>query len=163
MIRIANTGDVVAIARIYNHYVENTAVTFEVNPVSEEEMASRVAECQGSRLPWLVAEDPNGVVGYCYATKWKGRAAYQYSVEASVYVAPSSLGRGWGTRLYKQLLVELRRRDLHAVICGITLPNEASVALHEKLGMVKVAHFKEVGRKFDQWIDVGYWQCLLTD
>ncbi|WP_237068446.1 arsinothricin resistance N-acetyltransferase ArsN1 family B [Microbulbifer guangxiensis] len=163
MIRTANKADAVAIAKIYNHYVENTTVTFEVMPVSIGDMASRIDHCLANSLPWLVAEDSEGVLGYCYATKWKERAAYQHSVEASVYVEPASMGKGWGTRLYRQLLSELRRLEVHAVMCGITLPNEGSVALHEKLGMVKVAHFKEVGRKFDTWIDVGYWQYLLPD
>lgn len=162
MIRAACSNDAVAIAEIYNHYVEKTVVTFEAQPVVVDDMASRIADCQSNNLPWLVAEEAGEVIGYCYAAKWKGRAAYRHSVEASVYIETSVVSRGWGTRLYEQLLKELELLGVHAVICGITLPNEASVALHEKLGMEKVAHFKEVGRKFGAWIDVGYWQCLLN-
>lgn len=161
MIRKARIEDAQDIAAIYNHYVENTCVTFEVEAVSAGEIAQRIEECQSYNLPWLVAEEDGRVLGYCYATKWKGRCAYQHSVEATVYLEPSATAQGWGSRLYQELLAQLQARGIHAVICGIAQPNEASVALHEKFGMQKVAHFKEVGRKFDQWVDVGYWQCLL--
>ncbi|KUJ82906.1 N-acetyltransferase [Microbulbifer flavimaris] len=162
MIRSARRSDAASVVKIYNHYVEKTAATFETQPLAVEDMASRIVGCQRDNLPWLVAEDAGEVIGYCYATKWKGRAAYRYSVEASIYLDASLLSRGWGTRLYGQLLKELESLGIHAVICGITLPNAASVALHEKLGMEKVAHFKEVGHKFGAWIDVGYWQRLLN-
>lgn len=161
MIRPAEQADAARIAGIYNHYVVNTTATFELEPVPDQEMARRIRSCQENGFPWLVAEDRGAVVGYCYATAWKGRPAYLHSVEASVYLAPPATARGWGTALYRQLLDQLQGRGIHAVICGIVLPNAASVALHEKLGMEKVAQFKEVGRKFGRWIDVGYWQCLL--
>lgn len=162
MIRSAKEKDAVHIAKIYNYYIENTSITFEVDPVSGDDMALRIKECKNNNLPWLVAEDGGKVVGYCYASKWKGRCAYRYSVEATVYLDASAVSMGWGSRLYEQLLAELESAGIHAVICGIALPNEASVALHEKVGMKKVAHFKEVGWKFGSWIDVGYWQCLLN-
>ena len=161
MIRNAVIEDAQAIASIYNHYVENTCVTFEIEPVPATEIARRIDECASHNLPWLVAEEDGQVLGYCYATKWKGRCAYKYSVEATVYLAQDATAKGWGSQLYRALLAQLKTRGIHAVICGIALPNAASVALHEKFGMEKVAHFKEVGRKFEQWVDVGYWQCLL--
>lgn len=160
MIRPAKAEDATTIARIYNHYIKETTVTFEVDPVSADCMASRIAECQSNGLPWLVAKHNDEVVGYCYASKWKGRCAYRHSVEATVYLDSSIVSKGWGSKLYDQLLGQLERSGFHAVICAIALPNEASVALHEKFGMKKVGHFDEVGHKFERWVDVGYWQLL---
>jgi L-amino acid N-acyltransferase YncA len=101
------------------------------------------------------------VVGWAYATAWKSRSAYRFSVETTVYVAASHQRRGVGGALYRKLIEDLRARKLHSVVGGIALPNEGSVALHEKLGFRKIAHFAEVGRKLDRWIDVGYWQLIL--
>ncbi len=116
-----------------------------------------------NNLPWLVAENDSGVVvGYAYASKWKGRCAYRHSAEVTVYLAPDAAAQGVGTRLYEALFSELRDRGIHTAIGGIALPNPPSVALHEKFGMKKVAHFAEVGHKFDRWIDVGYWQVVLS-
>ncbi|WP_226705031.1 arsinothricin resistance N-acetyltransferase ArsN1 family B [Microbulbifer elongatus] len=161
MIRQAKKTDAARIAEIYNYYVMNTCITFEVDPVSEGEMSLRISECEVNNLPWLVAEHENLVIGYCYASKWKGRCAYQHSVEATVYLDLAAASKGWVSELYSALFAKLVEINVHAVISGIALPNEASVALHEKFGMTKVAHFREVGRKFDRWVDVGYWQCLL--
>jgi L-amino acid N-acyltransferase YncA len=157
-IRAATTADANEVARIYNHYVTQTIVTFEEEAVSSSEIARRIGEVQSASLPWLVAERAGGVVGYTYASKWHGRSAYRFSVETTVYLDPSLVGQGIGSKLYGEFLAALRDRGLHAAIGGIALPNEASVALHEKFGFEKVAHFKEVGFKFDRWIDVGYWQ-----
>jgi L-amino acid N-acyltransferase YncA len=160
-VRAAIAADAAAMARIYNHYVSNTIVTFEESPVGAAEMAARLAEVEGVELPWLVAEDTAGVRGYAYAGRWKNRCAYRHSVEVTVYLDPEALGRGLGTQLYAALFAALRRTPVHFAIGGIALPNDASVALHEKFGMRKVAHFSEVGFKFGRWIDVGYWQLLL--
>jgi phosphinothricin acetyltransferase len=124
-------------------------------------MASRVREVIDAGLPWVVAEVNDRVVGYAYASKWKGRCAYRFSVESSVYVATDHTGQGIGSKLYDALLDRLRAGKTHVVIGGIALPNEGSVALHERLGFRKVAHFNEVGFKFERWIDVGYWQIKL--
>lgn len=161
MIRPALVSDADAIARIYNHYIRNTAITFEEMPVSAQEMVARIAELDAASLPWLVMEQDEQVIGYAYASKWKGRCAYRFSVESTVYLDPAHTGGGLGTSLYAALFAALRDRGMHVVIGGIALPNAASVALHEKLGLQKVAHFKEVGFKFEQWIDVGYWQLKL--
>lgn len=162
MIRPATEEDYAAIVGIYNHYIKESIATFEVEPVSTGVMQQRVETTQHSALPWLVAEDEGGnVVGYAYASKWKERVAYRQSVEVSVYLDHRATVRGLGTKLYSALFAELAALPIHAVMAGISLPNEGSVALHEKFGMKKVAHFSEVGRKFDQWIDVGYWQVLL--
>lgn len=161
MIRPATKADAEAIARIYNHYVLNTTITFEEKAVTVEDIVGRIAEVESNSLLWLVAEQDGQVVGYAYASKWKGRCAYRYSVESSVYVAQGHGGRGIGTKLYEALLPQLKDKGIHAVIGGIVLPNPSSIALHEKFGMTQVAHFKEVGYKFNQWLDVGYWEGLL--
>ena len=112
-------------------------------------------------LPWLIAERDARVVGYAYAARWHSRSAYRFSAEITVYVDASQTRTGVGSRLYDQLFPILRARGIHAVVAGISLPNESSVVLHERFGLTKVAHFKEVGFKFNRWIDVGYWQRTL--
>lgn len=159
MIRPATIDDVMQLCDIYNHYVLETSITFEEIPVTVEDMAERVRDTLRS-LPWLVWEEDQHLTGFCYASKWKGRCAYRHSVESTVYLRPDRIGRGFGSQLYGALLDELQQRQFHTVIGGIALPNQASVALHEKFGFEKVAQFKQVGNKFDQWIDVGYWQLL---
>lgn len=151
--------DAPSIAAIYNHYVTTTIITFEEEPVGDDEFAQRIAKVLGERLPYLVLEQDERILGYAYATKWQVRSAYRFSVETTVYLDPAETGRGYGTRMYRQLFPLLAERRIHAAVAGIALPNDSSVALHEKLGMRKVAHFEEVGFKFDRWIDVGYWQC----
>ena len=161
VVRTASAADSEAIARIYNHYVLNSVITFEEEPVSAQVMATRVAEVQGSSLPWLVAEISGSVVGYAYASKWKVRSAYRYSVETTIYLEHGHEGRGIGTMLYSELLPILRASGIHVAIGGAALPNEASAALHEKLGFKHVATFREVGFKHNRWVDVAYWQLLL--
>lgn len=162
-IRPVTPGDGAAICAIYNPYVAGTTISFEEERVSPEDMAQRIADVQAAGLPWLVAEQDGQLVGYAYATKWRARPAYRTSVESSVYVDAAAAGRGTGTLLYRALLDELRRCEVHMVIGGIAQPNERSVALHERLGFRKVAHFSEVGRKFGRWVDVGYWELRLQD
>lgn len=157
-IRSAASSDYEAIARIYNYYIRETIITFEEQEVTPEEMEVRAADVMTAGLPWLVVEDAGGIAGYAYANKWKVRAAYRHSVESTIYLEPTRTRMGIGRSLYEALLSTLRERPIHTVIGGIALPNAASVALHERLGFVKVAHFKQVGFKFNQWIDVAYWQ-----
>jgi phosphinothricin acetyltransferase len=158
VIRPASPADADAIARIYNHYISTTIVTFEESPLAAGEIADRIGKVASACLPWIVLEQAGQVAGYAYASKWQGRSAYRFSVESTVYLAPAATGQGLGTELYERLISILGEGQAHVVIGGIALPNAASVALHEKLGFEKVAHFKEVGFKFGQWIDVGYWQ-----
>jgi L-amino acid N-acyltransferase YncA len=160
MIRTCTTADAAAICSIYNHYVRDTVITFEEAPVATPEMAQRVVDV-ATRFPWLVAEEGNEIVGYAYATPWKTRSAYRFSVESTVYVAPGQTGRGVGTALYRELLDALRKQGVHSVVGGIALPNAASITLHEKLGFRKIGQFVEIGRKFDRWVDVGYWELIL--
>ncbi len=160
MVRSATTEDAARICEIYNHYILHSTITFEEQPVSPDEMKQRIAEVL-TGLPWLVWVEDQVVQGFAYASKWKGRCAYRYSVESTAYLADGSTGRGIGTRLYEALFTALRQSKMHVVMGGIALPNDASIAMHEKLGFEKVAHFREVGCKFGKWIDVGYWQLFL--
>lgn len=157
---MATGADAESIRAIYNHYVEHTTVTFEEQPVTTAEMQSRIAAVL-EKLPWLVLEHDGAIAGYAYASPWKTRSGYRFAVESSIYLAPAQTGRGFGSRLYANLLENLRAWNVHCVIGGAALPNPASVTLHEKLGFTKVAHFRENGFKFGRWIDVGYWQLLL--
>lgn len=159
--RAAAPSDAAAITRIYNHYVAETVATFEEEPVAIAEIARRIEKVRSASLPWLVAEQGNHVVGYTYAAPWMVRTAYRFSVEITVYLVPEYTGRGIGSALYRRLFPLLQTLGIHTVIGGIALPNDASVALHEKFGLRKVARFAEVGFKCNQWIDVGYWQRIL--
>ena len=161
MIRPATSADAAAVARIYNPYIAGTIVTFEEQEVSADDIAARMRVVEAAGLPYLVLEDGGRAVGYSYAAKWHQRSAYRYSVESTIYLEASARGRGFGRRLYTALLDELRKRQIHAVLGGISLPNEASVALHEKLGFKKSAHYPELGWKLGRWIDVGYWHLSL--
>lgn len=159
-LRSADIDDAGEICRIYNHYVMTTSISFEEMEVEPADMARRIGDVT-QHLPWLVAENEGVIVGYAYATKWRVRSAYRFSVETSVYLAQEARGQGIGVLLYEALLEELRRLGVHAVIGGIAQPNEASVRLHEKMGFRKVAMFEQVGFKNGRWVDVGYWQKLL--
>lgn len=158
MIRKALETDAQSIAKIYNHYIESTVITFEENQLSTNDIVERISKANTLKLPWLVAEENEELIGYAYAAPWKERTAYRFSVEVTVYLAEPATAKGWGSMLYESLFSELRTLPIHSAIAGITLPNPASIALHEKFGMEKVAHFHEVGYKFDRWLDVGYWQ-----
>jgi L-amino acid N-acyltransferase YncA len=162
MIRDVKSHDAAAICSIYNHYVENSVITFEEQIVSTSEMQKRIQEIT-EELPWLVYEKKSSVLGYAYASQWKNRCAYRYSAESTVYLSRMSVGKGIGTQLLQALINRLRSLSLHSVIGGIALPNPASVALHEKMGFEKVAHFKEVGWKMNRWVDVGYWELVLQN
>lgn len=161
VVRPATTADAPSIARIYNHYVASTVITFEEEPVADAAMAARIAEVQGHSLPWLVAESDGAVIGYAYASRWKARGAYRHSVETTIYLEHGRAARGIGTLLYSALLPLLKERGIHVAIGGAALPNAASVALHEKLGFEPVGTFRQVGFKHGRWVDVGYWQLVL--
>ena len=159
-IRAARPDDAGAIARIYNHYVRETIITFEEVEIDAGEMARRMATVMES-YPWLVGEEGGAVVGYAYGGKYNERSAYRHSVLTSIYLDAPAVGQGRGTRLYGALLQILRARSLHTALGGISLPNPQSIALHEKLGFRKFGQVAEVGYKFGRWIDVGYWQVML--
>lgn len=162
-IREALPEDAKAIADIYNPYILNTVITFEEDPVTPEEILSRIEKVQALGLPYLVMEQNQRVIGYAYASQWRLRAAYRHTVETSIYLNQALAGKGLGTILYKELLDRLRTLHIHVVLGGITLPNPVSVGLHEKLGFNKVAHFPQVGYKFGRWLDVGFWELVIGE
>ena len=160
-IRSATIEDAAAIADLYNYYILHSTVTFEELPVSAADMQERIAMAL-EQYAWFIAEKEGQLMGYAYATAWRSRSGYRYAAESTVYVRQGAERQGIGTRLYEELLAALKVKGMHAVVGGIVLPNEASISLHEQLGYHKVAHFKEVGYKFGQWLDVGYWEILLS-
>lgn len=161
-IRAACTSDAQQICDIYNYYITNTCITFEEDPVSPEEMSGRIGNVIKDSA-WLVYEEEGHMRGYAYYTKWRVRSAYKYSIESTVYVDYNHKGMGIGRKLYAALIEIAREKGIHIIIGGIALPNPESVALHEKMGFDKVAQFKEVGYKLNQWVDVGYWELMLPD
>lgn len=160
MIRHVTGEDADRIATIYNKYITDTRITFEERPVSVDEIILRI-QIITEKYPWLVYEDNGVVIGYTYATQWKQRAAYRFAVETAIYLDSDYVGKGIGSKLKGAMIDELRELSIHSIISGVALPNDASVALCEKFGFKKIAHFKEVGYKFDKWIDVAYWQLIL--
>jgi L-amino acid N-acyltransferase YncA len=158
-IRKVELEDAAQIAEIYNYYIQNTHQTFETEPLSADEMRARIAETISS-YPYLVAEEDGEILGYAYAAQFKLRQAYAYSAEVSIYVRNAAKQRGLGTRLYEKLFDDLAETNVHAMVAGISLPNDASVKFHEKLGFTKVAHFRQIGYKLGRWIDVGYWELI---
>jgi L-amino acid N-acyltransferase YncA len=162
MIRNIETSDAPNICEIYNYYILNSVVTFEEDTVDPIEMTKRIEQIT-FKLPWIVYEEEGEVLGYAYASEWKSRCAYKHSVESTVYLKQGAMGKGIGSTLYHELIKRLKAKKTHAILGGIALPNDSSIALHEKFGFEKVAQFREVGYKFDRWIDVGYWELIIGD
>ncbi len=162
-IRPVTEEDAPAITGLYNPYITNTTITFEEEPVSAEEMLQRIHKVLAIPFPWLCAEVNGRLAGYAYAARWRERSAYRFVAESTIYMDPAFSGQGIGRQLYIELLNQLRAAGMHTVMGVITIPNPASIALHESLGFVKVAHFPEVGYKFNQWLDVGYWQLTFAE
>lgn len=162
-IRPVTEEDAPAITGLYNPYITNTTITFEEEPVRAEEMLQRIHKVLAIPFPWLCAEVNGRLAGYAYAARWRERSAYRFVAESTIYMDPAFSGQGIGRQLYIELLNQLRAAGMHTVMGVITIPNPASIALHESLGFVKVAHFPEVGYKFNQWLDVGYWQLTFAE
>ena len=160
MIRLATAADAGAIANIYDPIVAGTAISFELDPPGPVEMGRRVRETL-EMTPWLVDESDEGVRGYAYASKHRERAAYRWSVDVTVYVHEDHRRKGVGRALYSALFALLRLQGFHAAHAGITLPNAASVALHESVGFRPVGVYPAVGYKSGAWHDVGWWQLEL--
>ncbi|MBK5437398.1 N-acetyltransferase [Pseudomonas sp. TH32] len=159
-IRVAATADAPAIQAIYAPMVERTAISFEQQAPSVEEMAQRISTTL-NLYPYLVAERDGQVVGYAYASQHRAREAYRWSVDVTVYIDPVAHGIGIGRALYERLLPLLMRQGYHAAYAGIAQPNAGSVALHEALGFTHIGTYSEVGFKHGQWHDVGYWRKAL--
>jgi len=162
MIRLATSADAEAIAAIYRPIVDATAISFETVPPTPAEIARRIASIL-EIAPWLVYQDGDGIAGYAYGSRHRDRAAYQWSVDVSVYVAEGTRRRGIGRALYKALFPLLRLQGFYAAYAGITLPNAASVGLHEAVGFRPVGVYRAVGYKLGAWHDVGWWQLSLRD
>lgn len=159
-IRKVGQEDAKQILDIYNYYIVNTVISFEEEAVSEEEVERRISTVTRS-YPWIVCSVDGQVKGYAYASSWKERSAYRHTAEVTIYVEKGEIGKGLGRALLARLLEELRKMDIHVVMAVIALPNDKSVALHEKFGFRKAAHFTEVGYKQGAWIDVGYWELAM--
>lgn len=160
-LRPASVEDAAAIAAIYQPYVTDSVASFEAVPPDADEMARRMLVAP--RLPWLVAEREGWVVGYCYASPHHPRAAYRWSVDCSVYLDPREQRQGTGRRLYDRLLAVLRELGYVTVFAGISLPNDASVRLHEAVGFTAVGIKRDAGFKHGAWRDVGWWQRGLRE
>jgi phosphinothricin acetyltransferase len=159
---LARRADAAAIAGLYAPNVTNTAISFELDAPAAEDMEQRLARVQAS-APWLVCEADGVVCGYAYASRHHERAAYQWSVDAAVYVAAGHHRGGVGRALYTTLLELLRLQHYYCVHAGITLPNAASVGLHESLGFRRIGVYPAVGYKRGAWHDVGWWQLELLE
>lgn len=161
-IRLAAADDAAALAAVYRPYVTDTAVSFETDPPDAAAMRAWI-ESGGQLYPWLVACGDDGEpLGYASAGAFRTRPAYRFTVETSVYLAPEAVGRGVGRSLYTALLETLTVQGFAQAIGAITLPNLASVALHEKLGFVRAGTYRDVGWKFGAWHSVGLWQRPLA-
>jgi phosphinothricin acetyltransferase len=158
-IRGAGREDAAGVLAVYAPIVRDTAISFEEEPPSVDEMAGRIAK---SHL-WLVAELDGEVAGYAYAGPFHARSAYRWSVEVSVYLGPEARGRGIGKRLLGVLLDRLREMGFVNAFGGVALPNDASVGLFESLGFERIAHWDKAGFKHDAWHDVDWWQLRLRD
>lgn len=156
-IRPVTRDDLPRINEIYNYYVINTPITFEIDPVTVESRAKWFAEhTAGKRYRMFVAEDDGTIEGYACTGPFRERAAYITSVEATIYLAHEVKGRGIGTKLYSVLFDAVKGEDINRLLAGITLPNEASVAIHRKFGFTPVGVFSENGRKFNRYWDVAW-------
>lgn len=161
-IRLAESKDILEIMEIYRYYVDNTDITFEYVLPTVEEFTARIRGIQ-EKFPYLVAEKDGRVVGYAYAGTFKGRAAYDWSVELSVYVDKDCKGEGIGTLLYEELEKCLKKQNIVNLYACITYPNPTSQAFHEKMGYKTVAHFEKCGYKSGRWLDMIWMQKFLCE
>ena len=160
-IRNAQVEDAANLVAIYAPYVEKTAITFETQVPTVEDFENRIKKTT-KKFPYLVAIEEGQIVGYAYASTYYARAAYDWTVELSVYVQKEARGKGVGTLLYTALEEELTARGFKNFLACIALPNPASIALHERRGYEQVAHFKKVGYKFGTWHDIVWLQKSLV-
>ena len=159
-VRPARMADAMGIRAVYAPVVEDTHISFEEEPPSVEEMARRMETIRATH-PYLVAARGDQILGYCYGSQHRAKAAYRRSAEVTIYIGEDARGQGVGKALYGALIPELAQLGFHAAFAGIALPNEASVALHEAMGFTHLGVFREVGFKLGAWRDVGWWQRLL--
>jgi phosphinothricin acetyltransferase len=162
-VRVATQDDAAGVLEVYAHYVLHSAISFELEPPSVEEMRGRM-EAVLDTHPWLVAVDDEGaVIGYAYGSPHRDRAAYRWSADVSVYIRFDAHRRGVGRALYRPLLALLREQGLVNAYAGIALPNPGSVAIHESFGFRRVGVYRKVGYKMGRWHDVGWWELSLAE
>jgi phosphinothricin acetyltransferase len=159
-IRPVREDDFDALAAITNHYIATTAIHFAYEPVSAGDLAETWRK--HPRHPYLVIEDSGAIAGYAKAGTWRERAAYQWTCEVGLYISDEARGRGLGTTLYARLLDECARAGFRSAIAGITLPNDASVALHARFQFESIGVVRDAGYKLGRWHDVAFYQKLLT-
>lgn len=157
MIRPVTIEDAQQLVDIYNYYVVHSIVTLDLLPFSVQDFEEKISAIS-SQFPFIVYEENNEVLGYAYANTFRTKPAYNKTVELTIYLKQNILGKQIGKKMYSELIQQLKTENYHVLIGGLTLPNDASVKLHEGFGFEKVAHFKEVGYKFEKWHDVGFWQ-----
>lgn len=161
-IRLATAEDLPTILEICNWAAKNTAANFAIEPESLEAWQETWNQTH-EFYPYFVAVEDKRVIGFAKASPWKGRCAYAYSAEVTVYILPDHHRKGVGKALYEKLITSLKAQGYHTLLGGITQPNVASVKLHESLGFKRVALFEHIGWKFGKWHDVGYWELVLQD
>jgi phosphinothricin acetyltransferase len=162
-VRAAVPADLPALTAIYNHYIVHTPITFDVKTYEPEQRRGWFDEhAAGGRHRLLVAEAQGEIAGYASTSRWRPKPAYETTVESSVYVRHDAVGKGVGALLYETLFAAIADADVHAVVAGVALPNDASVAIHRRFGFEEVGVFREVGRKFDRFWDVAWFQRRLS-
>lgn len=160
--RVADAADAGAIADLYAPYVRDTIISFETEAPAADEIAQRIRRI-GKQYPWLAASSGGQLIGYAYACENRARLAYRWSVDVAVYLDPSARGQGFGRGLYLRLFAFLRKQGHVNAFAGISLPNDASVGLHEAMGFTSIGVYRSVGYKLGAWRDVGWWQLALQD
>jgi phosphinothricin acetyltransferase len=156
-IRVASVADLPRLTEIYNHYVVHTPVTFDVEPHTVEKRATWFGQFESSgRYRLLVAEQGGGIAGYAGTTRFRPKAAYDTTVETTIYCAPEAIGMGIGRSLYAALFEAIADEDIHRIVAGYVLPNPASAALHARFGFKGAGVFRENGRKFGRYWDVAW-------
>ena len=162
LIRLAAEADAAAVAAIYRPYVEDSRISFEEEAPDAAEMRRRIRGSTPGLYPWFVAEEDGRLLGYAASSPFRTRPAYRWIVETGIYLDPAAQGRGTGRALLSTLLEALGRQGFAAAIGAIALPNDVSVALHEKLGFFHTGTYRQVGFKQGEWLDVGLWQKELA-
>lgn len=162
MIRNCTIADAIAIAEIYNYYIQNTIITFEEELVNSPEIIQRMEKIHANGLPYLVYEEDGVIIGYAYAGEFRSRCAYRHTLESSLYLRHGCGGRGIGEQLYRELIERLKNTGCHSLIGVVAAPNPASSKLHTRLGFNYSGTLRDAGYKFDRWIDTEYWQLMLA-
>ena len=161
-IREATLDDADAICNILNYYIEKTVIAHETVPFSEIDSKKRISDISNSGHLLFVGEMNGKIIGFCCTQTWNKGVVYETTAEESIFLDKDETGKGYGTQLLKHLLNRIDKTKIHVLNATISLPNDGSVRLHEKFGFKQVSQMKEIGRKFDQWLDIGCWQLILS-